>query len=82
MRIDRDTFTDLAVHLKLASDALLVVGERLATISEGNPNAVVGFDVVNALLACNEEISYIERTLSALLAANAEEGLTRTVPPC
>src|SRR5262245_49006555 len=35
MIIDRETFTELAVHLKLASDAVLSTAKHLAVLSNG-----------------------------------------------
>jgi hypothetical protein len=36
MIIDRETFTELAVHLKLASDAVLATARHLAVLSNGD----------------------------------------------
>src|SRR5206468_3310612 len=36
MIIDRETFTELAVHLKLASDAILKTARHLAVLSNGD----------------------------------------------
>ena len=36
MIIDRETFTELAVHLKLASDSILKTARHLAVLSNGD----------------------------------------------
>ena len=43
MIIDRETFTELAVHLKLASDAVLTTARHLAVLSNGTVWAAQDF---------------------------------------
>ncbi len=74
MIIDRETFTDLAVHLMLASDALLSTARHLAVLS----NADSGPDenwagTLDSLTSMSTEITIMERILGALTEANREE---------
>ena len=75
MIVDRETFTELAVHLKLASDAILKTARHLAVISntdrEGPEEHWQG--TLTGLTALNTEITYMEKILRALLDANKEE---------
>ena len=74
MIIDRETFTDLAVHLKLASDALLVTARHLAVLSNGNTGPEEDWaGTLNSLMSMNTEITVMERILRALMEANREE---------
>jgi len=77
MIIDRETFTDLAVHLKLASDALLTTARHLAVLSNGNSGPEEHWaGTLDSLMSMNTEITVMERILRALMDANREEEAT------
>ena len=77
MIIDRETFTDLAVHLKLASDALLTTARHLAVLSNGNSGPEEQWaGTLDSLMSMNTEITVMERILRALMDANREEEAT------
>ena len=74
MIIDRETFTELAVHLKLASDAILKTARHLAVLSNGDSsNEEHWAGTLDSLMAMNTEITVMERILRALMDANREE---------
>ncbi len=74
MIIDRETFTDLAVHLKLASDALLTTARHLAVLSNNNSGPEEHWaGTLDSLMSMNTEITVMERILRALMDANREE---------
>ena len=82
MIIDRETFTELAVHLKLASDAILKTARHLAVLSNGEPESEEHWaGTLDSLMSMNTEITVMERILRALMEANREEeGLPVSVP--
>ena len=74
MTIDRETFTELAVHLKLASDAILKTARHLTVLSNGDPsNEEQWAGTLDSLTAMNTEITVMEKILRALMEANREE---------
>jgi hypothetical protein len=74
MIIDRETFTELAVHLKLASDAVLTTAKHLAVLSNGNSAPDEHWaGTLDSLMSMNTEITVMERILRALMEANQEE---------
>lgn len=74
MIIDRETFTDLAVHLKLASDALLNTAKHLAVLSNQDSGPEEHWaGTLDSLMSMNTEITVMERILRALMEANREE---------
>ena len=74
MIIDRETFTELAVHLKLASDAVLATARHLAVLSnENNGPEEHWAGTLDSLMSMNAEITTMERILRALMEANREE---------
>ena len=74
MIIDRETFTELAVHLKLASDAVLTTARHLAVLSNGNNGPEENWaGTLDSLMSMNTEITVMERILRALMEANQEE---------
>ncbi|MCW5892939.1 MAG: hypothetical protein KIT14_20690 [bacterium] len=74
MIIDRETFTELAVHLKLASDAVLTTARHLAVLSNGNNGPEEHWaGTLDSLMSMNTEITVMERILRALMDANREE---------
>ena len=82
MIIDRETFTEAAVHTKLLSDAFLSVCQKLTRLSGscvGNEEEWKG--VLNAMMAANAEIAAIGTLLSAVLEADKEEHGEGSVGP-
>jgi len=74
MIIDRETFTELAVHLKLASDAILKTARHLTVLSNGDSsNEAQWAGTHDSLTAMNTEITVMEKILRALMEANREE---------
>ena len=74
MIIDRETFTELAVHLKLASDAVLATARHLAVLSNANDGPEEHWaGTLDSLMSMNAEITTMERILRALMEANREE---------
>jgi len=74
MIIDRETFTELAVHLKLASDAILKTARHLTVLSnDDSSNEEQWAGTLDSLTAMNTEITVMEKILRALMEANREE---------
>src|SRR5213594_439700 len=74
MIIDRETFTELAVHLKLASDAILKTARHLTVLSNGDSSDEEQWaGTLDSLTAMNTEITVMEKILRALMEANREE---------
>src|SRR5262249_51548499 len=74
MIIDRETFTELAVHLKLASDAVLTTAKHLAVLSNGNSAPDEHWaGTLDSLMNMNTQTTVMERILRALMEANQEE---------
>ena len=64
MIIDRETFTELAVHLKLASDAVLATARHLAVLSNGDNGPDEHWaGTLDSLMNMNTEITVMERIL-------------------
>ena len=81
MIIDRETFTELAVHLKLASDAILKTARHLAVLSNGDSGSEEHWaGTLDSLMAMNTEITVMEKILRALMEANREEESSPLVP--
>ena len=74
MIIDIETFTELAVHLKITSDAILKTAHSLAQLGatiqqQSDP---VWEDVIKNMLAINNQVTTMEQLLRAVLDANVE----------
>src|SRR5438034_10077030 len=77
MIIDRETFTELAVHLKLASDAILKTARHLAVLSNADSsNEEQWAGTLDSLMAMNTEVTVMEKILRALMESNREEEAT------
>ncbi len=78
MIIDRETFTELAVHLKLASDAILSTARSLAMISNGGDSSADEHwaGTLDSLISMNTEITVMEKILRAVMEANREEEIS------
>jgi hypothetical protein len=82
MIVDRETFTDLAVHLKMASDALLSTARHLAVLSNADNGPEENWaGTLDSLMSMNTEITIMERILRALLDANREEQTSLMIAP-
>jgi hypothetical protein len=81
MIIDRETFTELAVHLKLASDAILKTARHLAVLSNDSENEEHWAGTLDNLMSMNTEITVMEKILRALMEANREEETTPAGAP-
>jgi hypothetical protein len=82
MIIDHETFTELAVHLKLASDAVLSTAKHLAVLSNGQTTPDEHWaGTLDGLMNMNTEITVMERILRALMEANREEETTPAAAP-
>ena len=80
MIIDRETFTELTVHLQLASDAILKTARHLAALAEGETAAEERYAAaLDRLMAMAMEMIAMESILSSLLEANRVE---RSSPAC
>jgi hypothetical protein len=73
MIIDRETFTELAVHLKLASDAILKTARHLAVLSNDSESEEHWAGTLDNLMCMNTEITVMEKILRALMDANRDE---------
>lgn len=77
MIIDDETFTQIALHIRRASDSLLGAARHMATLcdsEEGEALRPGGLqDAVEALVAMNEEFIVLEQILRAIWEANREE---------
>ncbi len=76
MIADRETFTDLTVHLKRASDALLRTANHLAVLCRSDlelEERCAG--ALDELIAMAMEMAAMERIMRALMEANHEEEL-------
>lgn len=76
MIIDRETFTEIAVHLKCTSDALLVAAQAVSVIVNHVPPEVANEESAKAVDGMRNiclRINMIEETLRAVLEANTEE---------
>jgi len=70
---DRETFTDLTVHLKRASDALLRTANNLAILCRDDAPEDGCVGALDELIAMAIEMAAMERILRALMDANHEE---------
>ena len=73
MMADRDSFTDLTIHLKLASDALLKAARNLALLSHDADCDERCPATLDELMTMAIELAAMERILRALMDANREE---------
>ena len=78
MITDRDSFTDLTVHLKRASDALLKTARHMALLWHDADCDARCPDALDELMTMAIELAAMERILRALMDANREEDLAAT----
>ncbi len=80
MIIDRETFTELTVHLQLASDAILKTARHLAALSEDETAPEERYAAaLDRLMAMAMEMIAMESILSSLIEANRDERFGGTV---
>jgi hypothetical protein len=77
MIADRETFTELTVHLKRASDALLRTAQHLAVASNDDHPETRCAGALDELIAMAIEMAAMERIMRALMEANHEEETLR-----
>jgi len=73
MIIDSETFTELAVHLKLASDAILSTTHHLAAINSPSTPAAEDAEwkgTIESMMSVNHQITIMEQLLRAIMDAN------------
>jgi hypothetical protein len=73
MITDRDSFTDLTIHLKRASDALLKAAHHMALQSHDTDCEEGCSATLDELMTTAVELAAMERILRALMDANREE---------
>ena len=76
MIIDRETFTELAVHLKMASDAILKTAHHLAAISSTGSSQTEDAEwagTIESMMSINNQITIMERLLRAVMDANRSD---------
>ena len=74
MIADRDSFTDLTVHLKRASDALLRTAQHLASLCGADADSEDrAAGALDELIGMAIELAAMERLLRALMDANQAE---------
>ncbi len=77
MIIDDETFTQITVHIRRASDGLLGAARHMATLcnpeEEGGERRQGLTEAVESLVSMNEEFIVLERILRAVWEANRLE---------
>ena len=77
MIIDDETFTQIALHIRRASDGLLGAARQMAVLCDEDHNGEARgnglTDAVESLVAMNEEFIMLERILRAVWEANRYE---------
>lgn len=77
MIIDDDTFTQIALHIRRASDGLLSAARQMAVLCDPEREGEIRrdglTDAVESLVAMNEEFIVLERILRAVWEANRQE---------
>lgn len=76
MIIDNESFTQIALHVRRASDSLLTAARNLADFSadESHEDETRGLNTtVESLVSMNEEFIVLEQLLRALWDANRQE---------
>jgi len=77
MIIDDETFTQIALHVRRASDGLLGAARQMAILCDPENDGELRKDglteAVESLVAMNEEFIVLERILRAIWEANRVE---------
>jgi len=80
MIIDNESFTQIALHIRRASDGLLSAARQISTICEPkdecDPQRGDLMGAVESLVAMNEEFMVLEQLLRAIWEANRSENQT------
>ncbi len=80
MIIDNESFTQIALHIRRASDGLLGAARQISTICEPQDDAGTQrgdlMGAVESLVAMNEEFMVLEQLLRAIWEANRSENRT------
>jgi hypothetical protein len=84
MVIDCQTFTEFAVHLRIASDDIVKTAQHLATISA--PTSAVAEEVawggtIDSMLSLSTQLRVLDRLLYAVLDANDDGTHGSEEPP-
>ena len=86
MIIDSETFTELAVHLKLASDAILQSAcylHAFNSVKSQSEEDAVWKGAIESMMAVNKQITVMEKLLRAVMDANKESQGNKNSPlPC
>jgi hypothetical protein len=75
MVIDNKTFTELAVHLRMASDAILTTARNLTALGTNDgttPEAAWG-GTIDSMLSLSNQLGVLDRLLYAVLDANRDQ---------
>ena len=77
MIIDDDSFTEIALHVRRASDGLLSAARQMAILCDPDDENHLQreglTDAVESLVAMNEEFIVLERILRAVWEANRQD---------
>src|SRR5687767_14929484 len=77
MIIDDETFTQIALHIRRASDGLLGAARHMAVLCDSDEEGQLRdgglSDAVESLVSMNEEFIVLERILRAIWEANRQE---------
>jgi len=77
MIIDDETFTQIALHIRRASDGLLGAARNMAVLCDSDRGGELRHgglnDAVESLVSMNEEFIVLERILRAVWEANRRE---------
>ena len=80
MIIDNESFTQIALHIRRASDNLLTAARQISTICDPQDQAPTDrsdlMSAVESLVAMNEEFIVLEQLLRAVWEANRSENQT------
>jgi hypothetical protein len=84
MIIDSKTFTEMAVHLRIASDAILKTAHHLTAI--GSTTNAVSEEAewggtIDGMLSLSTQLRLLDRLLYAVLAANRDDGSSGSQEP-
>ncbi|HJQ85679.1 MAG TPA: hypothetical protein VKA21_16440 [Candidatus Binatia bacterium] len=71
MEIEDSRFVELAVHVKLASEAVLEAARNLSTLESDRTDAGAWRRAMDELLSLNVQLAFMERILRASIATTA-----------
>jgi hypothetical protein len=75
MVIDNETFTELAVRLRMASDAILTAARNLTVLgtNDGPPPEAAWGGTIDSMLSLSNQLGALDRLLYAVLDANRDQ---------